>query len=117
MIIVAVSKGQTLEKIQKAITLGQTVFGENYLQEALPKILALKNQNLQWHFIGKIQSNKTRDIATHFSWIQSLDDLQIAERLILNALQISLHFKYALKLITPINTKNPAFPYLIYLHL
>jgi pyridoxal phosphate enzyme (YggS family) len=81
MIIVAVSKGQTLEKIQKAITLGQTVFGENYLQEALPKILALKNQNLQWHFIGKIQSNKTRDIATHFSWIQSLDDLQIAERL------------------------------------
>jgi uncharacterized pyridoxal phosphate-containing UPF0001 family protein len=111
MIIVAVSKGQTLEKIQKAITLGQTVFGENYLQEALPKILALKNQNLQWHFIGKIQSNKTRDIATHFSWIQSLDDLQIAERL--NTQRPS----DALKLITPINTKNPAFPYLIYLHL
>jgi len=81
MIIVAVSKGQPLEKIQKAISLGQTIFGENYLQEALPKILALNEKNLEWHFIGKIQSNKTRDIATYFSWVQSLDDLKIAERL------------------------------------
>lgn len=81
MIIIAVSKGQPLEKIQKAIALGQTIFGENYLQEALPKILALKEKNLEWHFIGQIQSNKTRDIATYFSWVQSLDNLKIAERL------------------------------------
>lgn len=81
MIIVAVSKGQPLEKIQKAIALGQTCFGENYLQDALPKIQKLINKNLEWHFIGQIQSNKTRDIATYFSWVESLDDLKIAERL------------------------------------
>jgi PLP dependent protein len=81
MIIVAVSKGQSLEKIQKALVLGQTVFGENYLQEALPKILALKNKNVEWHFLGHIQSNKTLDIATYFSWAQSVDSLKIAERL------------------------------------
>ncbi|HEV2613492.1 MAG TPA: YggS family pyridoxal phosphate-dependent enzyme [Gammaproteobacteria bacterium] len=81
MIILAVSKDQPLEKIQKAIDLGQICFGENYLQGALPKIQALLNKSLEWHFIGKIQSNKTRDIATYFSCVQSLDDLKIAERL------------------------------------
>lgn len=81
MIVVAVSKGQPLEKIQRAIASGYRIFGENYLQEALPKILALKDENLEWHFIGKIQSNKTRDIAEHFAWVQSLDNLKIAERL------------------------------------
>ncbi|MDX2164161.1 MAG: YggS family pyridoxal phosphate-dependent enzyme [Gammaproteobacteria bacterium] len=81
MIIVAVSKGQSLEKIHAAIVSGHRMFGENYLQEALPKIQALKHEKLEWHFIGKIQSNKTRDIAEHFDWVQSLDDIKIAERL------------------------------------
>jgi pyridoxal phosphate enzyme (YggS family) len=84
MILIVVSKDQPLEKIKKAILLGQKAFGENYLQEALPKIFALQregNEKLEWHFIGKIQSNKTREISTHFSWVQSLDNLKIAERL------------------------------------
>ncbi len=81
MIVVAVTKGQSIKKIQDAIQSGYRIFGENYLQEALPKIHALQHQNLEWHFIGKIQSNKTREIAEHFDWVQSLDNLKIAERL------------------------------------
>jgi pyridoxal phosphate enzyme (YggS family) len=81
MITVAVTKGQPLEKIQVAIASGYRIFGENYLQEALPKIEALKHERLEWHFIGKIQSNKTRDIAENFDWVQSLDDLKIVKRL------------------------------------
>jgi len=60
---------------------GQRAYGESYLQEALGKIAALKDLDLEWHFIGPIQSNKTRDIATHFSWAHGVDRLKIAERL------------------------------------
>lgn len=79
--LLAVSKGQSLEKIQQAIEAGQMAFGENYLQEALAKIEALKNNNIEWHFIGTIQSNKTKKIAQHFSWVHSVNDLVIAKRL------------------------------------
>lgn len=79
--LLAVSKGQTIHKIQKAINAGQLDFGENYLQEALEKITALNNPKLIWHFLGPIQSNKTKLIAANFSWVHSVDRLEIAERL------------------------------------
>ena len=81
MQLLAVSKTQPLEKVQQAIAAGQLVFAENYLQEALDKMQALDNPDLTWHFIGPIQSNKTRQIASHFSWVHSVDRLKIAERL------------------------------------
>jgi hypothetical protein len=79
--LLAVSKGQPLEKIQQAIEAGQIAFGENYLQEALVKIEALKNKNIEWHFIGTIQSNKTKKIARHFSWVHSVSNLVVAKSL------------------------------------
>ncbi len=79
--LLAVSKSQSIEKIQEAIASGQKSFGENYLQEALPKIEALKDQQMEWHFIGSIQRNKTRKIAEHFDWVQSVTDQQMAKRL------------------------------------
>ncbi|MCD6039293.1 MAG: hypothetical protein K0S27_693 [Gammaproteobacteria bacterium] len=79
--LLAVSKGQPIEKIEAAMLAGQTAFGENHLQEALPKITALTGKKLEWHFIGLIQSNKTKKIAEHFSWVHSLTDRHIAKRL------------------------------------
>jgi len=79
--ILAVSKTHSVEKIREAYAAGLTRFGESYVQEAIPKIEALKNLPLEWHFIGPIQSNKTRDIAAHFSWVHSVDRLKIASRL------------------------------------
>ena len=69
--------------MQEAFDAGQRAFGENYLQEALDKIAALqgKTPGLEWHFIGPIQSNKTRPIAEHFDWVHSVDRLKIAQRL------------------------------------
>jgi PLP dependent protein len=79
--LLAVSKNQPIEKIQNAIEAGQLAFGENYLQEALTKMESLNNKNLEWHFIGPIQSNKTKKIAEHFDWVHSVDSLRIAKRL------------------------------------
>jgi len=79
--LLAVSKTWPAELLRQAANAGQTRFGENYIQEALIKITALTDLNLEWHFIGPIQSNKTKDIATHFDWVQSLDRLKIARRL------------------------------------
>lgn len=79
--LLTVTKHQSIEKIQEAINNGQTLFGESYLQEALIKIEHFKNQNIEWHFIGPIQSNKTKKIAETFSWVQSVDSLKIAQRL------------------------------------
>ena len=80
--LLAVSKTKPVSLIQEAITAGQRDFGENYVQEALEKIQALSAvEGLQWHFIGPIQSNKTKSIAEHFSWVHSVDRLKIAERL------------------------------------
>lgn len=79
--LLAVTKAQDIEKIVAAITAGQRIFGENYLQEALQKIKALRQYDLEWHFIGDIQANKTRAIAENFSWVQSVSRLKIAERL------------------------------------
>ena len=81
VILLAVSKSQHIEKIKIAVAVGQKRFGENYLQEALPKINSLQAYNLEWHFIGAIQTNKTRLIATHFAWVHSISSLKIAEQL------------------------------------
>lgn len=80
--LLAVSKTRTAEEVRMAVAAGQTAFGENYLQEALDKIAALDDlTELEWHFIGPIQSNKTRQIASQFAWVHSVDRLKIAHRL------------------------------------
>jgi pyridoxal phosphate enzyme (YggS family) len=79
--LIAVSKSQPIDLIELIANAGQRVFGENYVQEAVEKIKALQSYSLEWHFIGPIQSNKTRLIAEYFDWVQSVDRLKIAERL------------------------------------
>ena len=79
--LLAVSKKQAPEKIRRAAAAGIKDFGENYFQEALEKIEGLSDLALSWHFIGPIQSNKTRGIAEHFDWVQSVDREKIARRL------------------------------------
>lgn len=79
--LLAVSKKQSAQSIAIAYTAGQNNFGENYLQEALDKIDALKDLDICWHFIGPIQSNKTRSIAENFSWVHSIDREKVAQRL------------------------------------
>ena len=80
--IIAVSKGQSLEKIQQALDQDITNFGENYLQEAKEKVIKFQEEkNIQWHFIGKIQSNKLKEIAQYFDWIQSVSKLEHIDKL------------------------------------
>ncbi|WGE45820.1 YggS family pyridoxal phosphate-dependent enzyme [Actinobacillus equuli] len=80
--LLAVSKTKPVEAIEEAISAGQTAFGENYVQEGVEKIAYFAQQpNLEWHFIGPLQSNKTRLVAENFDWIQTVDRLKIAERL------------------------------------
>ncbi len=82
MRLLAVSKTRTADDLRAAVAAGQTAFGENYLQEALDKIDALADiSGIDWHFIGPIQSNKTRQIAAAFSWVHSVDRLKVARRL------------------------------------
>lgn len=80
--LLAVSKTKPASDIEKAIEAGQTEFGENYAQEGVDKILFFANNaDLTWHFIGPLQSNKTRLIAEHFDWCHTIDRLKIAQRL------------------------------------
>ncbi|MBT5485506.1 MAG: YggS family pyridoxal phosphate-dependent enzyme [Gammaproteobacteria bacterium] len=79
--LIAVSKTHDADAVKTAFQAGQMQFGENYLQEALEKIETLKALPLVWHFIGPIQSNKTRAIAESFYWVHSVDRLKIAQRL------------------------------------
>jgi pyridoxal phosphate enzyme (YggS family) len=79
--LVAVTKAQTAETIRVAATAGVTDFGENYLQEGLAKMDRLADLPLRWHFIGGIQSNKTRAIAERFDWVHSIDRMSVARRL------------------------------------
>lgn len=79
--LLAVSKTFGADSIRPLAQAGQSAFGENYLQEALDKRAALADLALEWHFIGPIQSNKTRDLAAHFDWVHSVDRLKIAQRL------------------------------------
>ncbi|MEI8208571.1 MAG: YggS family pyridoxal phosphate-dependent enzyme [Methylococcales bacterium] len=79
--LLAVSKTKTANNIAQLYSAGQRHFGENYCQEALKKQQELGAYDITWHFIGPIQSNKTKLIANHFSWVHSVDSLKIAQRL------------------------------------
>jgi pyridoxal phosphate enzyme (YggS family) len=79
--LLAVSKRKPASDIRTAFDFGQRCFGENYLQEALEKISDLSDYDIDWHFIGAIQSNKTRPIAENFSWVHCVERLKIAQRL------------------------------------
>jgi PLP dependent protein len=79
--LVAISKTQPAQAIRILAEAGQREFGENYLQEALPKLAELKDLDLIWHFTGQLQSNKTRSVAEYFAWVHTLDRDRIAVRL------------------------------------
>ncbi len=79
--LLAISKYHSIDKIAQLYQLGQTDFGENYIQEAEKKIQSLANYNINWHFVGPIQSNKTKLIAQYFQWVHSVDRIKIAQRL------------------------------------
>jgi pyridoxal phosphate enzyme (YggS family) len=79
--LVAVSKQQAVDAIRNVAQAGQRDFGESYTQEALPKIEALADLKLTWHFIGRLQGNKTRAVAEHFDWVHTVDRARIADRL------------------------------------
>ena len=79
--LLAATKAQPPEVVRAAADCGLGHFGESYLQEALPKLDALRDRALTWHFIGQIQANKTRPIAERFAWVHAVDRMRIAERL------------------------------------
>jgi PLP dependent protein len=79
--LIAVSKTQPAAAIRALAELGQRDFAENYVQEALPKLAVLDDLSLTWHFIGQLQTNKTRAVAEHFHWVHTLDRERIAARL------------------------------------
>lgn len=79
--LLAVSKTKPQSDIRAAYAAGQRIFGENYVQEGVEKTLALSDLKIEWHFIGPLQSNKTRLVAEHFAWVHSIERLKIAERL------------------------------------
>ncbi len=79
--LLAVSKTFAADKLREAYQAGQCCFAENYVQEALGKMVTLRDLAIEWHFIGPIQGNKTRAIAENFTWVHSVDRLKIAERL------------------------------------
>ncbi|CAK0766183.1 PLP homeostasis protein [Gammaproteobacteria bacterium] len=79
--LLAVSKTQPASSVRILAEAGQSSFGENYLQETQEKLLLLSDLNLEWHFIGPLQSNKTRSVASIFSWVHSVDRWKVAQRL------------------------------------
>ena len=79
--LLAVSKTKPCDDIRQAYDAGQRQFGENYLQEALEKINTLSDLDIEWHFIGPLQSNKTRPAAKNFDWVHTVDRLKVAQRL------------------------------------
>lgn len=81
IILLAVSKKRTESELLAAYQAGLRAFGENYLQEALPKIAAFRSYPIEWHFIGPIQSNKCKEIAENFAWVQSVDRMKVLKLL------------------------------------
>lgn len=102
--LLAVSKTKPVEDIYQAYQAGQTAFGENYVQEGVEKIqyFAQKNIPLEWHFIGPLQSNKTKLVAEHFDWMQTLDRKKIADRLN----EQRPHYKKPLNVLIQINISD-----------
>lgn len=80
-VLMAVSKTWPAQCVREAAAAGQRVFGENYVQEGVAKIADVALPELEWHFIGPLQSNKTRLVAEHFDWVHSIERLKIAQRL------------------------------------
>ena len=99
--LVAVSKGQSQEKILEALDAGHNIFGENYLQEAIDKQKSLTDYKIEWHFIGPIQSNKCKLIAENFSWVHSVDRIKVA-----NKLNESLQERASLNVCMQVNISN-----------
>lgn len=79
--LLAVSKGKPSSLVLEAADSGQAEFGENFVQEGVDKVLATAGRGLTWHFIGHLQSNKSREVAEHFDWVHTIDRLKIARRL------------------------------------
>jgi pyridoxal phosphate enzyme (YggS family) len=79
--LIGVSKTQPAAAVAAAIEAGLADFGENYVQEGVTKITALRRDGVHWHFIGQLQTNKTRPVAEHFDWVHTVDRLKVAERL------------------------------------
>jgi len=79
--LVAISKGQAAAAVRELAHLGISHFGESYVQEAVPKLRLLADLPLTWHFVGRLQANKTRAVAENFAWVHSLDRLELAARL------------------------------------
>ena len=79
--LLAVTKGQPAAAVSEAVSAGQKAFGENFVQEAVGKIAKVGRDDLSWHFIGRLQSNKTRQVAEQFQWVHTVDRAKIAERL------------------------------------
>ena len=79
--LLAITKAQGPEVVRSAADCGLEHFGESYLQEALAKLDALQDRALTWHFVGRLQANKTRPVAEHFAWVHAVDRLKIAARL------------------------------------
>ncbi|MBA2649931.1 MAG: YggS family pyridoxal phosphate-dependent enzyme [Legionella sp.] len=110
VLLLAVSKQQSAEKVHEAYTLGQIHFAESYLQEAQQKMVILKALPLCWHFIGPIQSNKAKGIAHAFDWVHSINRMEIAHMLnqhrsdCLQPLQVCLQINTL-----PVETKNGVF--------
>ena len=102
--IVAVSKQQSVAAIAAAHASGIRDFGESYVQEALPKMTDLANFAITWHFIGKLQTNKTRTVAEHFAWVHTVDRLKIAERLA----EQRPHFALPLNVLIQVNQGDEA---------
>lgn len=100
--ILAVSKAQGTDKIRVLAGFGQKDFGENYLQEALEKIAKLADLNLQWHFIGQIQSRKLREIVRNFSWIHTVTSLDIVKKIN----QLAIDFEKKINICIQINTSG-----------
>ena len=79
--LIAVTKTVSIDRIREAVDCGIRNLGENRLQDALPKIEALKDHELMWHFIGHIQTNKAKKVAETFDWIHSVDRIEVADKL------------------------------------
>ncbi|MYD44645.1 MAG: YggS family pyridoxal phosphate-dependent enzyme [Gammaproteobacteria bacterium] len=89
--VIGASKAQSIETVIAFAEAGLCAFGENYLQEALPKLAALHSHKLEWHFIGRVQANKARQVAASFAWVQTLDSVRLAQRLSSARMTLSPH--------------------------
>jgi PLP dependent protein len=104
--LIAVSKTQPAAVVREAFSAGQRAFGENYVQEAAAKQAELADLPIEWHFIGPIQSNKTRQIAAHFDWVHGVDRMKVAE--MLSRHRGELHTREPLNLLAQVNVSGEA---------